>query len=365
MNIKRLNYSARFLRPPGFFKRAELREKPRRKTGPFENPVRRFVRLQEKERLFSQAPLERKVPVAKPVSTQLLKSVEGVPKVSSEVLERRLAFLLSDKAVEQQKSAKLRPGLTPYLAELYMWERQMRDIRRIYRAQYLQKLDSVTEAERLRQYQDFLNTSQENKHKAELKRREIHSRVKHRAVLRDTLRIEKRVSQAIQLERLSKRKIGNVYYLHKLQRGFNKPENTDTSTGVPEGDISVVDLAKYLGHPVEEASNYKRQIKSGRHFFRDILKESFELMPEDSDRFEIAAEPSMSATDRANIAYKFFSDDEKLRLLETKIKMLNDKIDRDSELHGKSKDNLYIQIRDHLDAARVAYLEGNTVKKLS
>lgn len=101
-----------------------------------------------------------KVPVAKPVSTQLLKSVEGVPKVSSEVLERRLAFLLSDKAVEQQKSAKLRPGLTPYLAELYMWERQMRDIRRIYRAQYLQKLDSVTEAERLRQYQDFLNTSQ-------------------------------------------------------------------------------------------------------------------------------------------------------------------------------------------------------------
>lgn len=57
--------------------------------------------------------------------------------------------------------------------------------------------------------------------------------------------------------------------------------------------------------------------------------------------------------------------------------MLNDKIDRDSELHGKSKDNLYIQIRDHLDAARVAYLvrlqlhvsmlhqEGNTVKKLS
>lgn len=61
MNIKRLNYSARFLRPPGFFKRAELREKPRRKTGPFENPVRRFVRLQEKERLFSQAPLERLV----------------------------------------------------------------------------------------------------------------------------------------------------------------------------------------------------------------------------------------------------------------------------------------------------------------
>lgn len=33
-------------------------------------------------------------------------------------------------------------------------------------------------------------------------------------------------------------------------------------------------------------------------------------MPEDSDRFEIAAEPSMSATDRANIAYKFFSGSE-------------------------------------------------------
>ncbi|ORM39553.1 Ubiquitin receptor RAD23b [Babesia sp. Xinjiang] len=348
--------SARFLRPPGFFKRAEMREKPRRKTGPFENPVRRFVRLKEKERIFSQVPLERKVPVAKPVTTQLLKAVEGVPNVSSEVLERRLEFLLSPKAVDQQLSAKLRPGLTPYLAELYMWERQMRDLRRIYRAQYLQKLDSVVDAERYKQYQQYLNTSQERRDKAELKRRAIYARVKERAILRDTMRIEKRVSQAIQLERLSKRKIENVYFLHKLQRGFNPPSSEASSVYVPDRDISIVDLAKNLGHPVEDASNIKRKIKTGRHFFREILKESFELMPEDAERFDVHSEPSKTPSERAEIAYKFFSDDEKLRLLETKIAMLNEKIDRDSKLYGKTKDGVYIQIRDHLDAARVAYL---------
>ncbi|GBE60495.1 hypothetical protein, conserved [Babesia ovata] len=273
--MKRLTYSARFLRPPGFFKRAEMREKPRRKTGPFENPVKRLVRLKEQERVFSQVPLERKVPVAKSVTTQLLKGVEGVPQVSAEVLERRLEFLLSPKAVDQQLSAKLRPGLTPYLAELYMWERQMRDLRRIYRAQYLKTLASVTDSERYRQYQQYLCTSQENRNKAEMKRRAIYARVKERAVLKDTMRIEKRVSQAIQLERLSKRKIGNVYFLHKLQKGFDRADTPELSTAPHE---------------------------------REILKESFELMPEDSDRYEVHVEPSKSPSERAAVAYKFFTD---------------------------------------------------------
>ncbi|CDR94345.1 hypothetical protein, conserved [Babesia bigemina] len=352
------------MRYRGFFKRAEMREKPRRKTGPFENPVKRLVRLREKERVFSQVPLERKIPVVKPVTSQLLKGVEGVPQVSTEVLERRLEFLLSPKAVDQQLSAKLRPGLTPYLAELYMWERQMRDLRRIYRAQYLKTLASVTDAERYRQYQQYLDTSQENRNKAEMRRRAIYARVKERAVLRDTMRIEKRVSQAIQLERLSRRKMANVYFLHKLQRGFDRGDDPDPSTSPNERDVSVVDLAKHLGHPVEDASNVKRQIKTGRHFFREILKESFELMPEDSDRYEIHTDNSQSPSERAAVAYRFFTDDEKLRLLETKIAMLNEKIDRDSQLHGKSKDNLYIQIRDHLDAARVAHMESNQLRKL-
>ncbi|EDO07259.2 uncharacterized protein BBOV_IV009050 [Babesia bovis T2Bo] len=363
-NFNRLTYSARFLRPPGFFKRAEMREKPRRKTGPFENPVRRFVRLKEKERIFSQVPLARKVPVAKPITTSFLQPIEGVPKVSQDVLQRRLEFLLSSKAVDQQLSAKLRPGLTPYLAELYMWERQMRDLRKIYRTQYLQKLDSVVESERHRQYQQYIDSSQERRDKAELRRRAIYARVKERAILKDTMRIEKRVSQAIQLERLSKRKIANIYFLHKMQKGFNPPMTDESTPAVVDRDISIVDLAKYLGYPVEDASSIKRKIKTGRHFFRDILKESFELMPEDAERFEVEVEQSKSPSERASIAYKNFSDEEKLRLLETKIAMLNEKIDNDSKLHGKSKENIYIQIRDYLDAARIAYLEKNQLKTL-
>jgi len=43
-----------------------LREKPRELTGPYENPVRRWVRLREKARQFSELPPPRKVPVPKP-----------------------------------------------------------------------------------------------------------------------------------------------------------------------------------------------------------------------------------------------------------------------------------------------------------
>ena len=44
--------------------------------------------------------------------------------------------------VEQQLSAPLLPGprMTPYFVEFMCWSRQLREIRRIYRAQYLQKL---------------------------------------------------------------------------------------------------------------------------------------------------------------------------------------------------------------------------------
>ena len=94
-----------------------------------------------------------------------------------EALQRRLDFLLSDAAVtcqrslhligscvirmcqvKQQLAAPLRPGLSPYFVEFQCWSRlsalrkrlpsfhaevvsrQLREIRRVYRAQYLQKL---------------------------------------------------------------------------------------------------------------------------------------------------------------------------------------------------------------------------------
>ncbi|BAM39360.1 conserved hypothetical protein [Theileria orientalis strain Shintoku] len=348
----RLKYAARFLKPPGFFKRAEMREKPHRKTGPFENQVKRFVRLREKARLFSQLPAPRHVPVPKPIEHTFLKPLEYVPKVPPEALERRLEFLLGDKAKQQQLHAKMREGLTPYLAELYMWERQMRDLRKIYRAQYFQKLNEVTEEERLRQYNLFMKESKDKYMKREEIRRSIYEEKKRRAILRDTMAIEKKVTQSLELGRLSSKKIKNIYWLNKLQSAINYEEDAK----VEIKDINVPKLAKELGHPVEDPKKMRHKIMDGNLLFRDILKESFELMPEDAYRFEALEEETYTPEEIAKITYGVLTEEEKLELLDKKIAILNEKIDEDSKLHGKSKNNLYIQLREHMEAAKLAYL---------
>ncbi|EAN34108.1 hypothetical protein TpMuguga_01g00870 [Theileria parva strain Muguga] len=353
-NNSRIKHSARFLKPPGFFKRAEMREKPHRRTGPFENPVRRFVRLREKARLFSQLPAPRHVPIPKPILPTLLKPLEYVPKVSPEVLERRLEFLLGDKAKQQQLHAKMRPGLTPYQAELYMWERQMRDLRRVYRAQYFQKLNEVTEEERLRQYNLYLKETKEKFAKREEIRRSIHEEKKRKAILRDTMAIEKKVTQSLELGRLSSKKIKNIYWLNKLQGAINYDEDKNN---VNIEDINVAKLASDLGHPAEDSKEIRQKIMTGNLFFRKILKESFELMPEDMFRYEVMDEETLTPEERAKLTYGVLTDEEKLELLDKKINILNEKIDQDSKLKGKSKENLYIQLRDHLEAAKLAYLE--------
>eukprot|EP00434_Breviolum_minutum_P011358 symbB.v1.2.010023.t1/scaffold650.1/size176305/2 len=198
MSQRKAVYAAKFLRPPSWTKRLLLREKPRDLTGPFENPVRRWVRLREKARQFSELPPPRRVPVPKPARRPFLKAVEGVPRVSPQALQKRLDFLLSENAVKQQLAAPLRPGpeMLPFFTELLCWRRQLREIRRIYRAQYLQKLAEVTEIERSKEaelYQQERERRQERK-QAHLQR--IGEDMKRRAILRDRKRIEGKVNEA-------------------------------------------------------------------------------------------------------------------------------------------------------------------------
>ena len=76
----------------------------------------RFVRLREKARKFNEMPPPRRVPVAMPSQPPYreLQPVKGVPSVAAEVLEKRLDFLLGEKAIQQQLQAELIPGFTPY-----------------------------------------------------------------------------------------------------------------------------------------------------------------------------------------------------------------------------------------------------------
>jgi len=219
MSHRREAYAARFLRPPGFLKRVMMREKPRDLTGPFENPVRRFVRLREKAREFCQLPPPRRVPVPKPPPKKLLGPVPNVPKVRPEVLQRRLEFLLSDKAVAQQNAEPMVMGSHPYQVERRAWERQMRDLRKIYRAQYLQKLAEITAIEREKQKQLLYTERAERERRRQEHLDKLGEERKRQAILKDRLRIESKVTEAIEMARRSKIKRRRLFWVRRFE-GF-------------------------------------------------------------------------------------------------------------------------------------------------
>eukprot|EP00916_Digyalum_oweni_P008030 GHVL01013454.1.p1 GENE.GHVL01013454.1~~GHVL01013454.1.p1 ORF type:complete len:230 (+),score=40.71 GHVL01013454.1:34-723(+) len=214
---RRQLYASRFMRPPGFFKRAKLREKPRLLTGAYENPVKKFVRIREKARQFTEIPPPRVVPKNKTAKNTKLQSISGVPKLAAVVIERRLEFLLSDLAVKQQLCEPLVAGSTPYGVERNAWERQMRDLRKIYRAQYLQKLHEVTEEEKLKQDALFKQTLAERKRLKEEKIERLTLDRKRRAILQERKRIELKISESINTYR-------NSVHMRKLTLSLQKIE---------------------------------------------------------------------------------------------------------------------------------------------
>ncbi|KEP67485.1 UNVERIFIED_CONTAM: hypothetical protein HHA_225380 [Hammondia hammondi] len=398
--------AARFLRPPGRFKRAELREHPRSKTGAFANLVKTAVRLREKARAFSLVPPPRLIPIPLPARKKHLESVRGVPTVSSDVLARRLHFLLGPAAIEQQKAAKMQRGLTPYQCELFMWERQMREIRKIYRAQYLQRLAEVTEEERQKQLQLYLQEKRERRLRREEQLQRIYDDKKRRAVLKDRMRIEKKVTQSLQTARVSRRKVAHVLWLKKLQDSSDfLQEQEEAARGVaalararaqetgeeeeellatemaklkenafvnlPSRNVSVPDLLAQLGLNDEKVKSIKKKITGTDNVFRHIMEESFAVLPEDGPEFEedggVAAKQQksqiLSERQRAVLTYAGFTEAEKLRLLDEKIDMLNKKLDEDYELRGAPQNLVYLQLRDHLQAAKISYREKLYVRE--
>ncbi|CAD7944193.1 unnamed protein product [Amoebophrya sp. A120] len=231
---RRAVFAARFLRPPGYIKRAIMREKPRDWTGAFENPGRRWVRLREKAKQFCQLPPPRKVPVPKFTTSTtssssssasgsaILRDVEHVPDVADEVLERRLQFLLGDQAIQEQLHAPMVAGATPYAVESRVWERQMVELRRIYRAQYLRKLSQVTKTERAKEeeLQDS-ERRQRRKRKLELLKKQCEDR-KRRAILKDRLRVDSKVNQMFQMQRRSKLKLRRLSWVDRLAQASEK-----------------------------------------------------------------------------------------------------------------------------------------------
>lgn len=402
MSQRRVVYAARFLRPPGWTKRLLLREKPRELTGPYENPVRRWVRLREKARQFSELPPPRRVPVPKPARRRPLASVEGVPRVSPEVLQRRLDFLLSPLAVEAQLAAPLRPGLSPYDAEVRCWERQMREIRRIYRAQYLQRLAEVTETERQNEDEIHQRILEERRRRKQAHLQRIGEDMKRRAILADRKRIEEKVEEAITMARRSKLKRRRLYWFRRVEnlsklivsaenfeaalppaggvaaaaagrepgghlaRSPKSNRNADggsigaapTATGVLlSRNVSVPFLLRQLGGATGHPKQKSRRMPHVDNVQRELQELSYDVMPEDESRF--APEPSRGPghRERATQLYGSFSQEEKVALLDQKISMLRRKIE-DDERKGEPVDRVAQRILEEMDATRMAKTEG-------
>jgi hypothetical protein len=388
---RRAVYAARFLKPPGFFKRAIMRDKPRVMTGPYENPIRKLVRLREKAREFEDIPPPRKVPVAKPPPpSTFLQPVQGVPRVRPEVLQARLDFLLSDRAIQQQMNAPLLPGQTPYTAEFNMWERQMRDLRKIYRAQYLQKLEEVTAEESRKEQALFLKEQEEKRQRRLEKAQQKSIEMKRAALLLDRKRVESKVNETIEMTRRSRLKMNRLRFLKSIQDlGGDRPivtdKNVETVFPDPSGDetvkgpttgnkeilnrnVSVPFLTRQLGGAVDLPKRKNLRIHKVENVYREILEKSYDFHPElESDHVEKSSEDlfpvsGLSPQQRAELYYSNFTMDEKLELIDQKIHMLQER-QMVEEMKG-STDPLTVQLMDLLAAAKAAHLEKEQVETM-
>mmetsp|Transcript_11028 Transcript_11028/g.24277 ORF Transcript_11028/g.24277 Transcript_11028/m.24277 type:complete len:406 (+) Transcript_11028:98-1315(+) len=378
MSHRRAVYAARFLRPPGWTKRLLLREKPRELTGPYENPVRRWVRMREKASQFSELPPPRKVPIPKPVRNKSLEGVEGVPRISPKALENRLAFLLSDRAVEQQLAAPLRPGLHPYYVEYVAWERQMRELRRIYRAQYLQKLAEVTEIERANEAELRAAEMEERRQRKQAHLQRVGEEMKRRAILRDRQRVESKVNEALEMARRSKQKRRKLFWLRRtetLSKLVASSENLEdalkimppslfetsttsrtapSSTGVLlSRNVSIPFLLRQLGGAKGFPQQKSRRIPQVDNIHREIMESSYGLMPEDEPRFETAPMRGPTDQERAMQLYgdSIYTDEQRTAMLESKLEQVERMITYEK---NDDKKQVLQKLRDSLEAAKTA-----------
>lgn len=279
-------YASRFMRPPTYWKRLKMREKPRQNVGAYEHPARRFVRLREKAREFAEIPEARLIPMLKPDKPPTIQEVEDLPTVSPAALEARLEFLLSEKAIQQQVNAPLREGQDPHYAEFLVWEDQLREIRKIYRAQYLYKLAEVTNAERdleLKQASADFEAREDRRQEA---RRRRTQELNRRAILKDRLRIEETVEEHMELQTRVRTRDRQLRNLKQMPLGqlpnLEEAADAEGSDALLNRNVST----GFLLRQTQMATAFPP--KNDRpdfvdNVYREVKEASYDLLDEDED----------------------------------------------------------------------------------
>merc|ERR1712217_373461 len=93
-----------------------------------------------------------------------------------------------------------------------------------------------------------------------------------------------------------------------------------------------------------------------------LLELSYDILPEDAQRFEPAPPEGVGHRERAAQLYGAFSHEEKLALLDQKIEMLQAKQQRESD--GDMQRNITTRLLEELQATRLAVKEAETAAPL-
>ncbi|OEH77316.1 hypothetical protein cyc_05617 [Cyclospora cayetanensis] len=144
--------------------------------------------------------------------------------------------------------------------------------------------------------------------------------------------------------------------------------------GLEERNVSATQLLERLGFCEETRKAPNKKITGTDDIFREIMEASFALLPEDGpstvgrrskEGTETRDKAPLSEKAKAAMQYAAFSNEEKLALIDEKLEQLTQQIERQSEVRGTPTDLLLVQLRDHLEAAKQAFLEGQYLEETS
>jgi len=212
----------------------------------------------------------------------------------------------------------------------------MREVRKIYRAQYLQKLAEVTELERQKQTSLYDQQKHERWKRRVANQQRILDDKKRRAILKDRLRVEQKLTQTIMMAKQSSRKKKLIRSISRAQSssdyvtGENAEKKLSATDTLFDRNISMPDLLHQLGKSDEIEKDSRKRIKKTDDIYQQILVDSFNILPEDEPQFAMKRKKPgriTSARQRAQIIYSGFTKDEKLRLLDEKIAMIKQKLE--------------------------------------
>lgn len=264
----------------------------------------------------------------------------------------------------------------------------MREVRRIYRAQYLQKLAEVTEIERAKEEELHEKTLEERRRRKNAHLQRIGEDMKRRAILKDRKRIESKVNEAIEMARKSKLKRRQIFWyrrMENLSKLIATADNLEQALAAPPAEIdsrqkwarskrvqdtspltssglflsrnvSVPFLLRQLGVANTFPQRKTHRIPPVQNEYREVLEQSYDIMPEDEPRFDPLPPEGPSHEQRAAMLYGGFSHEEKLALLDQKIEMLKARLERKSEIEN---DPITSRLLDELDATRKAMTEAD------